>query len=103
MSITTRSSLATMAVMAGLLTVAGPATAASTDPSNPRTTIDATMLLHGDFSTFVTNEDSPVRDNLLVFSGDAYDNEMGVRNPASPQLRPWPRQSSGRRSYSASA
>jgi hypothetical protein len=65
MSITTRSSLATMAVMAGLLTVAGPATAASTDPSNPRTTIDATMLLHGDFSTFVTNEDSPVRDNLL--------------------------------------
>jgi hypothetical protein len=88
LSITTRSSLATMAVMAGLLTVAGPATAASTDSSDPRTTIDATMLLHGDFSTFVTNEDSPGRDNLLVFSGDAYDNEMGVRNPASPQLRP---------------
>jgi cytochrome c oxidase assembly factor CtaG len=86
-SITTRRLLVTTAVIAGLLAAAGPASAARSVLPNPSTTVEATMLMHGDFSTFLTNQDSPPRDNLLVFSGDAYDNEMGVRN-ASPQLRP---------------
>jgi hypothetical protein len=87
-SIRARSSLVTMAVIAGLLAVAGPASAARSDLPRPSSTVEVTMLLHGDFSTF-TNQVRPDRDdNSLAFSGDAYDNEMGVRHAASPQPRP---------------
>ena len=81
-SIRARGSLVTIAVIAGLLAVAGPASAARSDLSSPSSTVEATMLLHGDFSTFVSQV-RPDRDNSLAFSGDAYINEMGVRADAA--------------------
>ena len=83
-SISARGSLVTMAVIAGLLAVAGPANAASGDLPRPSSTVQAAMLLHGDFSTLISQD----RQNSHAFSGDAYDNEMGVRDAASPQPRP---------------
>ena len=74
-SIRARSPLVTIAVITGLLAVAGPASAARSD------------LMQGDFSTFISQV-RPDRDNSLAFSGDAYINEMGVRDAASPQPRP---------------
>jgi len=52
--ISARSSLVTMAVIAGLLAVAGPASAARGDLPSPSSTVEAAMLLHGDFSTFIS-------------------------------------------------
>ena len=86
-SISARSSLVAMAVIAGLLAVAGPASAARGDLPSPSSTVEAAMLLHGDFSTFISQV-RPDRQNSHAFSGDAYDNEMGVRDAASPQPRP---------------
>jgi hypothetical protein len=54
-SITLKRSVTTLAVMAGLLAAAGPAGASSSDAR-----VD--------------------RHDALVFSGDAYDNEMGITN-----------------------
>ena len=71
----------------GVLAVAGPAGAARSDLPSPSSTVEVTMLLHGDFSTFISQV-RPDRDNSLAFSGDAYINEMGIRDAASPQPRP---------------
>jgi hypothetical protein len=75
-----------MAVIAGLLAVAGPASAARSDLPGPSSTVESAMLMHGDFSTFISQVHPD--QNSHAFSGDAYDNEMGVRDAASPQPRP---------------
>jgi hypothetical protein len=97
-STTARSSLVTIAVIAGLLAAAGPASATRSDPPSPSGAVDSAMLLHGDFSTFLTNQDRPGRENLLVFSGDAYDNEMGVIAASGPERGAGGSSSSSRRS-----
>jgi hypothetical protein len=42
-------------------------------------------VVHGDFASFIEQGGeglvSGSADSRLVFSGDAYDNEMGVRSP----------------------
>ena len=72
-SITLKRSVTTLAVMAGLLAAAGPAGAAGTGHAGPR------ALSWGADSKEVAVEGfMDYTDDALVFSGEAYDNEMGI-------------------------
>ena len=92
-SITIRRSVTTLAVMAGLLAAAGPAGASSTGNDRARA-----VGLKGDSNEVAVEGFMDYTDDALVFSGDAYDNEMGVRDasdhgPAHRQTKvdaaPW--------------
>jgi hypothetical protein len=72
-NITIRRSVTTLAVMAGLLAAAGPAGASSTGN-------DRAVGLKGDSNEVAVEGFMDYTDDALVFSGDAYDNEMGVRD-----------------------
>jgi hypothetical protein len=72
-SITLKRSVTTLAVMAGLLAVAGPAGAAGTGHDGARA-----AALKADSNEVAIEGFMDYTDDALVFSGDAYDNEMGI-------------------------
>jgi hypothetical protein len=72
-SITLKRSATTLAVMAGLLAVAGPAGAAGTGHDGARA-----AGLKADSNEVAIEGFMDYTDDALVFSGDAYDNEMGI-------------------------
>jgi hypothetical protein len=74
-NITIRRSVTTLAVMAGLLAAAGPAGASSTGNDRARA-----VGLKGDSNEVAVEGFMDYTDDALMFSGDAYDNEMGVRD-----------------------
>jgi hypothetical protein len=69
-SITLKRSVTTLAVMAGLLAVAGPAGASGAGNDGGRLVRDYHEVAVEGFMDYT--------DDALVFSADAYDNEMGV-------------------------
>jgi hypothetical protein len=74
-SITLKRSVTTLAVMAGLLAVAGPAGASGAGNDGGRA-----VGLVRDYHEVAVEGFMDYTDDALVFSGDAYDNEMGVRD-----------------------
>jgi hypothetical protein len=72
-SSTLKRSVTTLAVMAGLLAVAGPAGASPTGNDRARA-----AGLKVDSNEFAIEGFMDYTDDALVFSGDAYDNEMGL-------------------------
>ena len=72
-SITLKRSVTTLAVMVGLLAVAGPAGAASTGHHGARA-----VGLKADSNEVAVEGFMDYTDDALAFSGDAYVNEMGV-------------------------
>ena len=72
-SITLKRSVTTLAVMAGLLAVAGPAGASGAGHDGARA-----VGLVRDYHEVAVEGFMDYTDDALVFSGDAYDNEMGV-------------------------
>ena len=72
-SITLKRSVTTLAVMVGLLAVAGPAGASSTGHHGARA-----VGLKADSNEVAVEGFMDYTDDALVFSGDAYDNEMGI-------------------------
>jgi hypothetical protein len=87
-STTLKRSITTLAVMAGLLAAAGPAGASPTNlHANPSIVVDNKDpdVLRGPHSVKweISEIDAHTSfmdytDDALVFSGDAYDNEMGI-------------------------
>jgi hypothetical protein len=71
---TLKRSVTTLAVMAGLLAVAGPAGAS---PTNLHVTPSPAKWEVSEFDAGVSGF-MDYTDDALVFSGDAYDNEMGL-------------------------
>ena len=72
-SITLKRSVTTLAVMVGLLAVAGPAGAASTGHHGARD-----VGLKADSNEVAVEGFMDYTDDAMAFSGDAYVNEMGV-------------------------
>ena len=72
-SIALKRSVTTLAVMAGLLAVAGPAVASSTGNDRARP-----VGLKSDSNEVAVEGFMDYTDDAAVFSGDAYDNEMGI-------------------------
>jgi hypothetical protein len=73
-SSTLKRSVTTLAVMAGLLAVAGPAGAS---PTHLHVTPSPAKWEVSEFDAGVSGF-MDYTDDALVFSGDAYDNEMGI-------------------------
>ena len=78
-SSTLKRSVTTLAVMAGLLAVAGPAGAASTGNDGARA-----VGLKPDSNEVAVEGFMDYTDDVAVFSGDAYDNEMGITSHTKP-------------------
>jgi hypothetical protein len=79
-SITLKRSLTTLAVMAGLLAAAGPASAGTgigLKADSNQVAVESCMDYTDDVA-FAGSGRRAHRDDALVFSGDAYDNEMGI-------------------------
>lgn len=72
-SITLKRSVTALAVMAGLLAVAGPAGASSAGNDGARA-----VGLQSDYHEIAMEGFMDYTDDALAFSGDAYVNEMGV-------------------------
>jgi hypothetical protein len=72
-SITLKRSLTTLAVMTGLLAAAGPAGAAGLGHDGARA-----VGLKGDSNEVAVEGFMDYTDDALMFSGDAYVNEMGI-------------------------
>ena len=97
--ITAKGPLVTLAVVAGLLAAAGPvsasaqalSTSAPVDPTKESFSIDigTSERIAVAASTVVTDNKDPDKlhpgQRSLVFSGDAYDNEMGLTSERQPR------------------